>query len=102
MRLTMRSRFSTSFCLSGFTGVVAMSCISVMMSCLRLVPIKLSVLMVERSGVLSSLPYCPLFNPFAGSAGKEDLLHVDARHVHLVGLQLSGFHQFLHLGDSYF
>src|SRR5450755_3965168 len=70
MRFTMRSRFSTSFCLSAFTGVVAM--------------------------ILRPLPYRPLLDPFWLPRAQHNSFHINACQVNAIRVELPWFHDLFH------
>src|SRR5262249_43742105 len=70
----MRSRFSTSFCLSALTGVVTM---------LRLLPQRL------------------LLNPFRLAGAQHDPLYINAGQVHAVRIELSWLQELFHLDDGH-
>src|SRR5258708_1701623 len=74
MRLTMRSRFSVSFCLS-VVGAAMFAFICVV--------------------TLSPLAYGTFFDPLFQAAAQNNSLNVDTRHMYLIGFNISRFNDVL-------
>src|SRR5437899_12158407 len=99
MRFTMRSRFSASFCLSGFTGVVAINQFSsVMMPPTVTMP---SFRATQSACILCPLPDCTFLDTFLLPRAENNPFYVNAGQVHLIRIKLPRLHDLFHLVNGH-
>src|SRR5207302_758386 len=93
MRLTIRSRFSTSF---PTLDIVA---IAVFFS--SLVVSRWPRTLGTRSKLGTRSPHCALLDPLLIQLALKDALHEDAGRMHQVGIELAGFDEVFYLGNRH-